>query len=84
MSDKPVEGKKQKIIVVTGDVTMDWNLARNRETIHDSWRRPRESRPLPRGFFCLKRDLGSEIKLSYFGSVTLVHKEQRTMECESL
>ncbi len=33
----PVEGKKQKIIVVTGDVTMDWNLAREREAVSDSW-----------------------------------------------
>ena len=29
--------KEQKIIVVTGDVTMDWNLAREWDNVSDSW-----------------------------------------------
>jgi len=33
----PVRGSSQKSIVVTGDVTMDWNLARERDGVNDSW-----------------------------------------------
>jgi len=33
----PVRGKPQNTIVVTGDVTMDWNLARERDGVNDSW-----------------------------------------------
>jgi hypothetical protein len=33
----PAKAKEKKIIVVTGDVTMDWNLAREWDHVSDSW-----------------------------------------------
>ena len=32
-----IKEKEQKMIVVTGDVTMDWNLAREWDNASDSW-----------------------------------------------